>query len=199
MTRSMTLARFGKTSLIFRPGTAVSIGLNSPRTSAGGVGLGVERVEVRRPARQPDQDAVLALAFAAVPRPGSRRPGPGAGTGRRGPARGTPSEPDPQQLRDGSGRGTPWLFDSMAGTWSRPAPSRMGIAHRSQWLNANSREFSSAQNRSSAASRRDEACFSSADQSRELLGGRRPADGPIVEVLDDLLGLGLELQSRLAR
>ena len=40
VTRSMTFARLGKTSLIWRPGTEVAIGLNSPRTSAGASGLG---------------------------------------------------------------------------------------------------------------------------------------------------------------
>ena len=40
VTRSMTFARLGKTSLIWRPGTDVAIGLNSPRTSAGAAGLG---------------------------------------------------------------------------------------------------------------------------------------------------------------
>ena len=40
MTRSMTLARLGKTSLICRPGTEVAIGLNSPRTSTAAPGLG---------------------------------------------------------------------------------------------------------------------------------------------------------------
>ena len=31
---------------------------------------------------------------------------------------------------------------------------------------------------------------------RQLLGRRRPADGPEIEVLDDLVGLGLELRAR---
>ncbi len=40
VTRFMTLARLGRTSLICKPGTALAIGWNSPRTSAGAVGLG---------------------------------------------------------------------------------------------------------------------------------------------------------------
>ena len=36
----MLFARFGKTSLNWTPGTAVAIGLNSPRTSVGASGLG---------------------------------------------------------------------------------------------------------------------------------------------------------------
>ena len=40
VTRSITLARLGKTSLIFNPGTEVAIGLNSPRTSTAASGLG---------------------------------------------------------------------------------------------------------------------------------------------------------------
>src|SRR4051794_413857 len=40
VTRSMILASLGKTSLTWRPGTDVEIGLNSPLTSAGAPGLG---------------------------------------------------------------------------------------------------------------------------------------------------------------
>ena len=178
VTRSMTLARLGKTSLICRPGTDVAIGLNSPRTSAGGLRLGVERVEVRRAAGQPDQDAVLDLRRHRL----GLRPGHGAE-----PEPVVEAQPEEAQRTDpkdlAAARAAARLPLGIADIGhplsglrrDRPVMAPAPPEPCAQWLNANSREFNNAQKRSSAASRSDEACFSSADQreSSSAVGGRQ--------------------------
>ena len=74
-----------------------------------------------------------------------------------------------------------------------PEPSSF-IHPRLQWLKANSREFSKAQKRSSAASCFEDACLSSAAQCDEFFGGRRPADRAEIEVFHQLFGLELEFE-----
>ena len=102
VTRSMTLARFGKTSLICKPGTDVAIGLNSPRTSAGASGLGSNVSRCDGPTRQPDQDAVLDLGASRRPSAG-QGPEPEPVVQTQSPR--NPSEPDGGS-RDGSGHDT---------------------------------------------------------------------------------------------
>ena len=64
---SVSFASFGKSSLRCSPGTFVLIGLNGPRIASGCVGLGIERVEVRRPADHVDEDARLVASGGRKP------------------------------------------------------------------------------------------------------------------------------------
>ena len=98
MTRSIDLRQVRKhLADLEARGPTVAIGLNSPRTSAGGVGLGVERVDVRRAAGQPDQDAVPHRCR------GASTPTWSAAEARSrnqssSPRPRNPSEPDPEEI-----------------------------------------------------------------------------------------------------
>ena len=70
---SMRAAMRGKTSPIWMPGTLVAIGLNSPRISAGRVGLDVPHVLMRRAAAQEDVDDRLVRRGRSVPASASAR------------------------------------------------------------------------------------------------------------------------------
>ena len=80
---SARAARPGRCSQIRMPGTAVSIGLNSPRIAVGRLGLHVERVVLAQPAAEQDHDhrprppegwPPGAAAARAASRPGSPMP-----------------------------------------------------------------------------------------------------------------------------
>ncbi len=119
VTRFITWARFGSTSLISRPGTDVAIGLNSPRTSAGAFGLGSNVSRCDGPPASQIRMQFFALTFAGVRPPGvGRLPGP-----RAEPEPVVQAQPEesqrahPEHLATARAAAPPWLIVHRAGTW----------------------------------------------------------------------------------
>ena len=93
VTRSMTFAQPGEDLADLEPGKGRVDRLEVAADIGGSVGLGVERVDVRRPAREPDEDAVLDLR--RPPLTGTRPRRRGGGRGHPGRDRSLPGRAEP--------------------------------------------------------------------------------------------------------
>ncbi len=177
---SICRASFGRCSLIARPGTLVSIGLNGPA-------VGVARLEVEgveSGSARPSSRAGCTTA-AAAGRPPPRRPGPRSSRRSRTP----PRRPRPGAATGGgSRRSIGRRTRDGARSWvASPGLVAGDARRRAQWFSRNSGLLSSAQNTSARAFRRSPvgaAAIHVGDQPGRLLGPRPPAQGGEEEGLD---------------